>query len=74
MYIYISFYTIHVAWSFLTRAIIFKWGGGGDNHPWMNETRHEEVLIKKMFHLTHKENFNKIKEVLTKPGKLWLPD
>ena len=45
-------------------------GRGGDNHPWMNETRHEEVLIKKMFHLIHKENFNKIKEVLTKPGKL----
>ena len=45
-------------------------GRGGDNHPCMNETRHEEVLIKKMYHLTHKENVNKTKEVLTKPGKL----
>ena len=43
---------------------------GEENHPWMNETRYEDVLIKKVFHLTHKKNVNKTKEVLTKPGKL----
>ena len=29
-----------------------------------------EVLIKKGFHLTHKNNIKKTKEVLRKPGKL----
>ena len=29
-----------------------------------------EVLIKKGFHLTHKRNIKKTKEVLRKPGKL----
>ena len=32
--------------------------------------RCEEVLIKKVFHLTHKENIKKTEEVLRKPGKL----
>ena len=44
---------------------------GGSDLGW---NRCEEVLIKKVFHLTHKENIKKTKEVLRKPGKLWLPD
>ena len=30
----------------------------------------EEVVIKKVFHLTHKEHIKKTKEVLRKPEKL----
>ena len=47
---------------------ILKGGGGGE--PPLNETRCEEVLIKKVFHLTQKENIKKTKKVLRKPGKL----
>ena len=32
--------------------------------------RGEEVIIKKVFYLTHKENIKKTKEVLRKPEKL----
>ena len=49
-------------------------GGGGGGEPPLDETRCEEVLINKAFHLTHKENIKKTKEVSRKPGKLWLPD
>ena len=45
-------------------------GRGGGGEPLLDETRNEEVLIKKVFHLTHKENIKKTKEVLRKPGKL----
>ena len=45
-------------------AILKK--GGSD----LGRNRCEEVLIKKVFHLTHKENIKKTEEVLRKPGKL----
>ena len=48
------------------------WREGGK--PPLDEITYEEVLIKKVFHLTHKENIKKTKEVLRKPGKLWLPN
>ena len=35
--------------------------------------RGKEFLIKKVFHLTYKENIKKSKEVLRKPGNLSLP-
>ena len=45
--------------------------GEGKNHPWMKLWyRCEEVLVKKVFHLTHEEKIKKTKEVLRKPGKL----
>ena len=31
----------------------------------MDETKYEEVLIKKVFHLTHKENIKKAREAVT---------
>ena len=37
--------------------------GGGGGEPPLDETRFEEVLINKAFHLTHKENIKKTKEV-----------
>ena len=44
---------------------------GGENRPWIKLShRCEEVVIKKVFHLTHKKNIKKTKEVLRKPGKL----
>ena len=35
--------------------------------------RDKEVLIKKAFHLTRKENIEKTRKALRKPGKLSLP-
>ena len=47
--------------------------GEGANHPWMKLTyRDKEVLVKKMFHLTNKENIKKTKEVLRISRKLVL--
>ena len=46
-------------------------GGEPIYQPWMKLWfRGKEVLIKKVFHLTHKENIKKTKELLRKPGKL----
>ena len=48
------------------------------NHPWMKLWyRGKEILIKKVFHLTHKENIEKAKEALKKQGEglilsLWI--
>ena len=43
----------------------------GGNHPWMNLWyRGQEVLRKKVLHLTYKENNKKTNEVLRKLGKL----
>ena len=43
----------------------------GVNQPSMKLLyRSKKVLIKKVFHLIHKDNINKIKEVLRKLGKL----
>ena len=53
---------------------ILKGRGGMANHPQMKLWfRGEEVLIKKVFHLTHTENVKEEKEVSRKPGKLLLP-
>ena len=42
----------------------------GTNHPWMKQwQRGKEILIKKVFHLTHTENIEKTKEVLRKLGR-----
>ena len=36
---------------------------GGENRPWIKlSNRCEEVVIKKVFHLTHKEHIKKTKE------------
>ena len=35
--------------------------------------RGKEFVMKKVFHLAHKENIEKTKEVLRKPGTLSLP-
>ena len=61
-------YIIYAVWSFW-RGSNFEEGG-----PDLGWNRCEEVLIKKVFHLTHKDNIKKTEEVLRKPGKLWLPD
>ena len=63
--IYIYIY-IYVVLSFRRRDN-FK---GGEVEPPLDETRYEEVLIKKVFHLIHKENIKKTKEVLRKPGTM----
>ena len=64
-----------VVWSFWRGGNFERGGGGGGGRePPLDETRCEEVLINKAFHLTHKENIKKTKEVSRKPGKLWLPD
>ena len=56
---------------FEERAILKDDGGRGTNHPWMRLWyRGEEVLVKKVFHLTDKENIKKTREVLRKPEKL----
>ena len=47
--------------------------GEGANHPWMKLAyRDKEILIKKMFHFTNKENIKKTKEVLRISRKLLL--
>ena len=46
-------------------------GGEPTYQPWMKLwLRGKEALIKKVFHLTRKENIKKTKELLRKPGKL----
>ena len=51
--------------------MLFNHFEGGKNHPLMKLLyRCEEVLIKKVFHLIHKENMKKSKKVLRKPRKL----
>ena len=42
----------------------------GEGEPPFDEARCEDVLIKKVFYVAHKENIKKIREVLRKPGKL----
>ena len=64
--IYIIYIYIYVVLSFRRRDN-FK---GGEVEPPLDETRYEEVLIKKVFHLIHKENIKKTKEVLRKPGTM----
>ena len=46
--------------------------GGGGGKPSLDETwyRGEEILIKRVFHLTHKGNMKKSEEGLRKPWKL----
>ena len=48
-------------------------GGGRPTLWWNYGIEVEEALTKKNFHLTHKENIEKTKELLRKPGKLSLP-
>ena len=48
-------------------------GGGRPTLGWNYGIEVEEALTKKTFHLTHKENIEKTKELLRKPGKLSLP-
>ena len=71
VYIYIYVYMLHTLFAhFEKEAILME----GTNQPRMKLLFWgEEVLIKKVFHITHKENTKKTKEVLRKPGKLWLP-
>ena len=46
----------------------------GTNHPQIKLWyRGKEMLIKKVFHLTHKENIGETMEVLRKPGRPLLP-
>ena len=54
----------------LLKRVQFRMGaGGGASHFRMKLWyTGEEALIKKVFHLTHKENIKKTKEVLRKPG------
>ena len=66
IYIYIILYML---FDHFEEGAILK--GEGKNHPWMKLWyRCEEVLVKKVFHLSHKEKIKKTKEVLRKPGKL----
>ena len=57
-----------------TKKTQFTKKGGRTNHPWMKLWyRGKGILIKKVFHLTQKENIEKTKEVLRKPGRPSLP-
>ena len=69
MYIkYIYIYIIYML--FVEEGAISNGGGGGGASHFRMKLWYtgEEALIKKVFHLTHKENIKKTKEVLRKPG------
>ena len=72
IYVYIYIYILYI-YIYIYVVLSFRRRGnfkGGEVEPPLDENRYEEVLIKKVFHLTHKENIKKTKEVLRKPGTM----
>ena len=57
---------------YILHMLLDHFEGGGGGKPSLDETwyRGEEILIKRVFHLTHKGNMKKSEEGLRKPWKL----
>ena len=64
LFILFTIISCHICYLIILKRGQF-WSGG---EPSLDETRCEEVVIKKVFHLTHKENVKKTKEVLENHG------
>ena len=73
MYVYIYIYTNYRSFDHFEDRAVLKGERTTLGWKYGSKVKRSYQSNKEKFHLTHKQNIKKIKEVLTKPGKLWLP-